>query len=241
VRIGENADPDVKPWGPVAREGGETTHLSVLDDQGNAVSLTTTLNTTFGSGIWVRGGGFLLNNEIDDFALQDGTPNVFGLVGGAANAILPNKRPLSSMTPTIVRDGGHATVMVLGSPGGPRIISAVAQVLFRLLVLEQSPLAAVAAPRIHQQWNPKSTRAEPDFDPEILGALENRRGHRIERERERFASVQLIALREIGGEPVAISDPRRGGTGGVQGQAPSIPARPPPGGGRTTVPVKAGP
>lgn len=216
VAIGENANVDVAPWKPAAREGVQTTHLCTLDSDGNACSLTTTLNTTFGSGTLVEGAGFLLNNEIDDFAIQSGAPNVFGLVGGAANAISPRKRPLSSMTPTVLRDGGHANVMVLGSPGGPRIITAIVQVLLRTLVLDQSLSDAIRAPRMHQQWNPKATSFEPGFDRDIVGALQNRRGHPIEWSPVRFASVQAIRLDRVGGTPEAVSDPRRGGSGAVQ-------------------------
>jgi gamma-glutamyltranspeptidase/glutathione hydrolase len=199
----------------------------VLDAAGNAVSLTTTLNSLFGSGILVRGAGFFLNDEMDDFALQAGIPNQFGLVGGAANRLEPGKRPLSSMTPTVVRDGGHANVMVLGSPGGPRIITSVMQVLLRVLVLDQTMAEAVAAPRLHQQWSPSATEFEPGFDPAIVSALQNRRGHTVEVGAMRFGSVQAIWLREIGAMPVAVSDPRRGGAAGVQGQGMSEPARPP--------------
>ncbi|MBL8857509.1 MAG: gamma-glutamyltransferase [Planctomycetes bacterium] len=227
IEIGENARVDIEPWTPPAREGGETTHLSVLDEDGNACSLTTTLNTTFGSKSMVEGGGFLLNNEMDDFAIQSGTPNEYGLVGGAANAIQPHKRPLSSMTPVVLREAGHANVMVLGSPGGPRIITAVTQVLVRTLVLEQSLSDAVRAPRLHQQWSPKETVFEPDFDPLLVGVLENRRGHPVSWSKSRFASVQAIALDRLGGTPITVSDPRRGGSGGTQGQTPSKPALPP--------------
>lgn len=231
VAIGENADPSVPAWRP-APEGSETTHLSVLDKSGNAVSLTTTINEYFGSGILVRGAGFFLNDEMDDFALQAGIPNQFGLVGGAANRLEPGKRPLSSMTPTVVRDGGHANVMVLGSPGGPRIITAVLQVLLRVLVLEQTMEEAVAAPRLHQQWSPIATVFESGFDPEIVSALENRRGHEVEVKSGTFGSVQAIWLRTVGGVPIAVSDPRRGGAAGVQGEGISTPTRPPePGGG----------
>lgn len=234
VQIGENANARVQPWREEAREGGETTHLCVLDAQGNACSLTTTLNMTFGSGILVGGAGFLLNNEIDDFAIQRGSPNAFGLIGGAANAIAPGKRPLSSMTPTVLREGGHANVMVLGSPGGPRIISAIAQVLLRTLVLDQSLEDAIRAPRLHQQWNPIETFVEPGFDAAILAALENRRGHKITRSEQRFASVQAIRLLTLGATPIAFSDPRRGGVGVVQdGQTPT-PARPPKGAGTSS-------
>jgi len=231
VSIGENADPAVAAWSPSA-EGSETTHLSVLDKSGNAVSLTTTINSFFGSGILVRGAGFFLNDEMDDFAIQAGTPNQFGLVGGDANRLEPGKRPLSSMTPTVVRDGGHANVMVLGSPGGPKIITAVMQVLLRVLVLEQSMEEAIAAPRLHQQWSPATTVFEPKFDPAIVSALANRRGHKVETKSETFGSVQAIWLPAVGGVPVAVSDPRRGGAAGVQGGKLSERARPPePGGG----------
>ncbi|MDZ4774539.1 MAG: gamma-glutamyltransferase family protein [Planctomycetota bacterium] len=226
IEIGESARVDVEPWHPPAREGGETTHVSVLDDEGNACSLTTTLNTTFGSKTMVEGAGFFLNDEMDDFAIQAGTPNGFGLVGGTANAIQPSKRPLSSMTPTVLRDGGHANVMVIGSPGGPRIITAVFQVLLRVLVLEQSFADAVRAPRLHQQWSPKETLFEKGFDPTIVGALVNRRGHPVSFAKGSFASVQVVALDAVGGEPITVSDPRRGGNGATQGRSPSKPALP---------------
>jgi gamma-glutamyltranspeptidase/glutathione hydrolase len=227
VKIGEMADVDVAPWKPAAREGTQTTHLSVLDAEGNACALTTTINDLFGSGILVEGAGFLLNNEMDDFAVQSGIPNMFGLVGGAANAIAPKKRPLSSMAPTVLRDGGHANVMVLGSPGGPRIITAVAQVLLRTLVLGQTLEEAVAAPRLHQQWSPKETRFEPAFDQGLVAALQTRRNQPVARSETRFACVQAIRLLQPGGEPEVASDPRRGGNGAVQGKKPTTPARPP--------------
>lgn len=214
VSIGEVARPDVRPR-PVAHEGGETTHLSVLDPDGNAVSLTTTLNTSFGSGILVRGGGFLLNDEMDDFAPAGGAPNTYGLVGGRANALKAGKRPLSSMTPVVVRAGGHVNTMVFGSPGGPRIITSVAQVLLRVLVLDESLEAAVKAPRLHQQWNPAETLFEREFDPRIVESLERRFGHPVKRVDRRFGSVQAIHLEGAGEMPTAISDPRRGGSGAV--------------------------
>ena len=214
VAIGERANPGVAPWTP--HEGENTTHLSVLDRAGNAVSLTTTLNDTFGSGLFVRQYGFLLNNEMDDFALQEGSPNLYGLVGGAANAPLPGKRPLSSMTPTVLRDGGHANVLVVGSPGGPRIISSVLQVILRTTVLGESLEEAVARPRFHQQWSPPATEFEVGFDPAVVEALEKRRGHPVKRDTPRFGAVQAIHVPAIGGLPKAVSDPRRGGSGLVQ-------------------------
>ena len=192
------------------REGSQTTHLSVLDQGGNAVSLTTTLNSSFGSGLLVRGAGFLLNNELDDFALGGALANQFGLVGGTASAIEPGKRPLSSMTPTIVRDGGHTVSMVLGSPGGPRIITAVIAVLLRTLVYGESLEHAVAAPRFHQQWSPTATEFEPGWPEALLDEL-RRRGQPLEVSAECWASVQAIRVREDGSVEGA-SDPRRGGT-----------------------------
>jgi gamma-glutamyltranspeptidase/glutathione hydrolase len=226
ISISESADPGVSAWSPT-REGTQTTHVSVLDARGNAVSMTTTLNSTFGSGILVRGAGFLLNNELDDFALAPSIPNQFGLVGSSANALAPGKRPLSSMTPVVMRAGGHATTLVIGSPGGPRIISAIAQVLLRSLVLEEPIDAAIQAPRLHQQWNPPNTRFEAGWDANLLAALQNRRGHSIEIDSETFGCVQAVWLADPGAEPVAISDPRGGGAGGVQGKEQSTPAKPP--------------
>jgi gamma-glutamyltranspeptidase/glutathione hydrolase len=227
IRIGELASPSIGPWQP-GEEGGETTHVSVLDGAGNAVSLTTTLNLQFGSGILVRGGGFLLNCEMDDFALAPGSPNAFGLVGSAANAIRPHKRPLSSMTPTVVRDGGHTTSMVLGSPGGPRIISSVAEVLLRTLLFGQTLEDAVRAPRLHQQWKPEETEFEPGFDAAIVEGLRHRLGHKVQFARRRFGCVEAIQVLEPGTPPIAVSDARRGGSAGLQGQQPSEPARPAP-------------
>ena len=226
VSIGELANPDVAPLDLVGfREAGETTHLSVLDREGNAVALTTTLNSSFGCGLMVRGGGFLLNNEIDDFSIVPGVPNDFGLVGGEANAIAPHKRPLSSMTPLVVRDGGQVVRMVLGSPGGPRIITALLQVFLRVEVYGDSLEEAVRAPRLHQQWEPSATRLEPGWDALLVQALENRR-HEIVQSADRWAAVQAIWV-PVGGEPVGVSDPRRGGAVGAQERPLSEPARPP--------------
>ncbi len=216
--FGQRARPDVGAWvEPPRPEGTETTHISVVDNEGNAVSLTTTLNSSFGSGILVEEAGFLLNNEMDDFAIRPNVPNQFGLVGSKANALEPRKRPLSSMTPIVVRDGGHANAMVMGSPGGPRIITSQIGVLLRTLVFRQDPRAAVLAPRIHQQWRPKRTEFETGWDPAVLASL-SERGHEILVKPERWASVQLIALDEQGGPPVGISDPRRGGIAGLVGR-----------------------
>ena len=215
ISISERADPEVGPWERphTPESGGETTHLSVLDSEGNAVSMTTTLNTTFGTGI-MTSAGFLLNNELDDFAIQAGVPNTYGLIGSAANALEPGKRPLSSMTPTVIRDQGEVVTMVIGSPGGPRIITAVIEVILRTLVHGQALQVAVDAPRLHQQWRPLRTDFEPGWEPDALPALEAR-GHEVRQRDIRWASVQAIRT-QVGGLPEVASDPRRGGTGRVQ-------------------------
>ena len=226
--FGGRARPDVQAWAATPEpEGTETTHISVVDSQGDVVSLTTTLNSSFGSGLLVEDGGFLLNNQIDDFAVQPDAPNQFGLVGSDANALEPTKRPLSSMTPIVVRHGGQGNALVMGSPGGPRIITAQIGVLLRTLVFGQDPRAAVLAPRVHQQWRPARTELEAGWDPRLIERLEAR-GHEIVVKPVRWASVQLIALDERGGPPVGLSDPRRGGVAGLEGEDLPKPALPAP-------------
>ncbi|MCB9916516.1 MAG: gamma-glutamyltransferase [Planctomycetes bacterium] len=226
--ISERARVDVAPWAP-PHESAQTTHLSVLDRAGNAVSMTTTLNGAFGSGLMVRGGGFLLNNELDDFAIQAGVPNQFGLVGNEANALRPRKRPLSSMSPTIARDTGGRVCLVIGSPGGPRIITATLQVMLRVWVLGQELGDAVRSPRLHQQWSPQATRFEAHEDggwpPALLEALRER-GQPLELLDWGFGSVQAILV-EPDGSVRAASDPRRGGAAGLEGLGVTAPALPP--------------
>ena len=142
------------------REGNETTHYSVVDAGGNAVATTTTLNSLFGSGVWVRGAGFFLNNEMDDFAAQPGMPNQFGLVQGEANAIQPGKRMLSAMSPTIVLDPNGDLLLVVGARGGPRIITATSQVILNVIDHRMTLADAMNAPRIHHQALPDSLRFE---------------------------------------------------------------------------------
>ena len=204
--IGERAALESVPQ--LRGEGVNTTHLSVVDREGNAVSLTTTLNSTFGCGRMVEGAGFLLNNELDDFALGGGVRNQFGLVGSDANKLRAGARPLSSMTPTIVRKEG-CVELVLGSPGGPRIITAVTQVFLRVLAFGEPLAEAVASPRLHQQWSPRTTRVERDFSPELAESL-RARGHEVERSTGTFASVQAIHVAPDG-SVCGASDPRRGG------------------------------
>ena len=225
VSIGERADPDVAPLAlePVV-VGTETTHLCVVDEEGNAVSLTTTLNSIFGAGILVPGGGFLLNNQMDDFALRPGVPNLYGLVGKEANAVAGRKRPLSTMTPTVLLADGRRVGIVIGSPGGPRILSSVLQVLLRVLVYGQDVEAAVRAPRLHQQWKPTTTLYERGWPTAVLAALRGR-GHELDETDGPFASVQVIVVGEDG-EPQGASDPRRGGVVGTLGESLPEPSKP---------------
>ncbi|BAY10532.1 gamma-glutamyltransferase [Calothrix sp. NIES-2098] len=163
---------------PKFHESLETSHLTVVDAQHNAVSLTFTINLGFGAGVVTPGTGIVLNNEMDDFAAAPGVPNAFGLVGNAANAIAPRKTPLSSMTPTIVTENGHLR-MTVGAPGGSTIITQVLQVLLNVLVYGMDAGAAVSAPRIHHQWLPDELRVEPwGLDAVTLQELRNR-GHNI--------------------------------------------------------------
>lgn len=151
-------------------ESTETTHYNVVDAQGNAVAVTYTLNGSFGSGVTVPGLGFLLNNEMDDFVAKPGSPNMFGLVGGEANAIQPGKRPLSSMTPTIITENGKLS-MVVGAPGGSRITNGVFQVILNVLDFHMNAQDAVDAPRLHHQWKPDTLFLEKGFDDATTAKL----------------------------------------------------------------------
>jgi gamma-glutamyltranspeptidase/glutathione hydrolase len=159
------------------REGSNTTHYSVVDSHGNAVSNTYTLNFPYGVGLVADGTGVLLNNELDDFTAAPGASNAFGLVGFEANLPGPGKRPLSSMSPTIVLKDGKP-VLVTGTPGGSRIISAVLQIVVNVLDYKMDVAAAVAAPRIHHQWMPDEVRAERGFPAEVLDEL-RAKGHQV--------------------------------------------------------------
>ena len=207
----------VRSWSEAAgRERGETTHLSVVDADGNAVSMTTTLNGSFGCGLTVDGAGFLLNNEMDDFSAAPGRPNFYGLVQGEANAIAPGKRMLSSMSPTICWRGDE--LLVLGSPGGPRIPTATVQVLLNVVADGDELQAAVNRPRIHHQWLPDAIFVEPDaLAPETAAELE-RRGHEL---RGITAIGDVAAVRRAAdGGVAAAADPRGGGAAVVQHPAP---------------------
>jgi gamma-glutamyltranspeptidase/glutathione hydrolase len=159
-------------------ESAETTHFSIIDQYGHAVAVTTTLNGGYGSKVFVGGAGFLLNNEMDDFSIKPGTPNMFGLTGGDANAIEPGKRMLSSMTPTIV-EKNNALYMVIGSPGGSKIITSVLQSFLNVVEFGQSMQQAVGYKRFHHQWKPdhimfESGRMDDEVKEDLLV-----RGHKL--------------------------------------------------------------
>jgi len=158
-------------------EGSNTTHFSVVDNMGNAVSNTYTLNFSYGVGLVADGTGVLLNNELDDFTAAPGASNAYGLVGFEANLPGPGKRPLSSMSPTIVLKDGKP-VLVTGSPGGSRIISTVLQVIINVLDYDMDVASAVAAPRLHHQWLPDEVRIERGFPDDVIAALKAK-GHII--------------------------------------------------------------
>jgi len=190
-------------------ESEETTHFSVVDQYGNSVSLTTTINGWFGNGITVDGAGFLLNNEMDDFSIKPGHPNMYGLVGNKANSIEGGKRMLSSMTPTIVEDKTGELFMVLGSPGGSTIITTVTQVLVNLIDFKMSLKEAIESKRFHHQWLPDIIQTEKySFSPDLVKAL-SRYGHNV-KERSSIGEVNCILL-DSSGLKHACSDSRRGG------------------------------
>ena len=193
-------------------ESKETTHFSILDADGAAVACTTTLNSTFGNGQVVEGAGFLLNNEMDDFSAKPGVPNQFGLVGAEANAIQPGKRMLSSMTPTIVLDAeGKRPWLVLGSPGGGRIINTVFQVVCNVIDHRLALHSAVAAPRIHQQWLPRQVYWEELALPRDVREKLELRGQSFRAEATSIGRCQ--AIHWVGeGRVEAVADPRSGGS-----------------------------
>lgn len=206
---------EVKPGlGPVD-ESPQTTHYSVVDKDGNAVAATTTLNFFFGSGYSVDGAGFVLNNEMDDFSAKPGAPNGFGLIGGTANAIEPGKRPLSSMTPTMVLKDGEPW-LITGSPGGSTIINIVLQVILNTIDFDMNVMQAVTAPRIHHQWLPDTVVQEPGVSRDTLKILESR-GFKVRKAedgayaRRVMGSANTIMIE--GGYVFGAADPRRPGAG----------------------------
>jgi gamma-glutamyltranspeptidase / glutathione hydrolase len=206
--IGEQAS--VTPKFEAAVPGASTTHYSVIDAEGNAVSCTTTLNNSYGSAVTVTGAGFLLNDEMDDFATTPGEPNMYGLVQGEANAIAPGKRMLSAMTPSIVLDPARQLYMVVGTPGGPRIITMVYHVISNVIDHGMKLPDAVVAPRMHHQGLPDSVQVEGDgFLPAALDSL-RAKGHGVAIG-SRWGDVEAIIRTTNGWQ--GVSDPRRGGGG----------------------------
>ena len=194
---------DIRPGRPQPYESDQTTHYSVVDKAGNAVAVTYTLNTNFGSGIVARGTGILLNNEMDDFSAKPGVANAYGLVGGDANAVQAGKRPLSSMTPTLVLKDGKP-VLVTGSPGGARIITTVLQQVVNHIDFGMNPAEAAATPRFHHQWTPDELRVEKGFSPDTL-ALLRQWGHKVALKAS-MGRTQTIEIRD--GLLRGASDPR---------------------------------
>jgi gamma-glutamyltranspeptidase/glutathione hydrolase len=192
--------------GEAPREKAQTTHYSVADGEGNAVAVTYTLNGNFGAAVVAPGTGVLLNNEVDDFTVKPGAPNLFGLVQGSANAIAPGKRPLSSMSPTIVEKDGKP-VLVLGSPGGPRIITAVLETLTNIVDFGMTPQEAVAAPRFHHQWLPDTLYYERAGLAQATVAALTERGYRLT-EQSPWGAVELIRVGPDG-QLLGVNDPRR--------------------------------
>nr|WP_258436451.1 gamma-glutamyltransferase [Helicobacter sp. 15-1451] len=209
AKIGKKATSStkIKPGlGKISLEKPNTTHYSVVDKDGNAVSVTYTINGSYGSAVAVDKAGFLLNNEMDDFSIKPGVANIYGLVGGDANAIEPKKRPLSSMTPTLVLKDGKV-VMVVGSPGGSRIITTVLQVIVNVIDHGMNVSEAVFAPRFHHQWQPDEIRVEKETAPkDVVNALKAK-GHKLSVE-PYMGDVNAIMLMPDG-ETQGMSDPRR--------------------------------
>jgi gamma-glutamyltranspeptidase/glutathione hydrolase len=195
---------NIKPGDPLPYESNETTHFSIMDSAGNVVSNTYTLNFSFGSGIVAAGTGILLNNEMDDFSAKPGVPNTFGLIGGEANAIEPGKRPLSSMTPTIVFKDGKA-YFATGSPGGSRIITTTLQIIMNVVDHGMNIAAAAAASRIHHQWLPDKLRVETGISNDTLDSL-SAMGHHIDIGNA-MGSTQTVM--RIDGGFFGAADPRR--------------------------------
>jgi gamma-glutamyltranspeptidase/glutathione hydrolase len=194
------------------KESRETTHFSVVDAAGNAVANTYTLNGGFGSGVTIPGTGILMNNEMDDFAAKPGTPNMFGLVQGEANAIAPGRRPLSSMVPTFVFKGGKL-LLVTGSPGGPTIINTVLEIITNVVDHDMNVMQAVEAPRFHHQWMPDTLTYERNgISIDTLNLLEGM-GHKIQRHQNFEGSYQgdgeSIMVEPKTGLRLGAADPRK--------------------------------
>jgi len=201
---------EIKPGVAVLSESEDTTHFSIMDKEGNAVSMTYTLNFSFGSLQMAPGTGILLNNEMDDFSAKPGVPNGYGLLGGEANAIQPGKRPLSSMTPTIVLKDG-TPYLVTGSPGGSKIITTVLQTVLNVVEFGMNIAEASSLPRVHHQWLPDTLLYESGISVDTLNNLRTL-GHDPQLS-PTMGSVQSVM--KIGGRFEGYSDPRRPDAGTV--------------------------
>jgi gamma-glutamyltranspeptidase/glutathione hydrolase len=199
----------IPPGSPPVTESESTTHYSVCDRDGNMVAITYTINQSYGSYLVVDGAGFLLNDEMDDFSIKPGVPNTYGLVGGEANKIEPGKRMLSSMAPTLVTKNDKP-FLALGSAGGSKIITAVAQALIEIIRFDLTPGEAVSQPHFHHQWQPDLLYLEEGkFDINVRQAL-IRYGYTIN-ERTPYGDLELIQI-NVNGKMVPASDPRRNGS-----------------------------
>ena len=212
IDLGQARDSeDIAPGVAPLSESDDTTHFSVIDKDGNVVANTYTLNFSFGSGIAVAGAGFLLNNEMDDFSAKAGVPNAYGLLGGDANAVAAGKRPLSSMTPTIVFADGEPW-FATGTPGGSRIITSVLQMIVNMIDHRMNLAAATAAPRMHHQWYPDVLQLESGFSPDTIRLLQQR-GHTVADSRYSMGSLQSVG--KVDGVFRGASDPRKPNGGSV--------------------------
>ena len=230
-RAGQGGAPvSEKVQDPVQYESHETTHFTIADREGNMVASTQTINGWFGSGVVVRGAGFVLNNEMDDFSAKPGVPNKFGVTGGEENAIAPGKRPLSSMSPTLVLQDG-SPVLALGSPAGSQIINCVTLIILNYLTHRMPLWESVAARRYHHQWTPdKLLVEEPGFQDETARALRDM-GYEVE-VGGIGCKVQAIAYEQ--GRLHGVADPR--GEGLAAGGEPIPEPRAPPSAGPQAIP-----
>ncbi|MBT3605869.1 MAG: gamma-glutamyltransferase [Candidatus Latescibacteria bacterium] len=199
---------DIGPGNPTDYESNQTTHYSVIDKHGNAVAVTYTINFSFGSGIVVDGAGFLLNNEMDDFSSKPGVPNAYGLIGGEANAIEPNKRMLSSMSPTLVLKNGKP-ILITGSPGGSRIITTTLQIILNVIDHGMNIQEAVNAPRMHHQWLPDELRVEEGLSSDTIRLLK-KMGHTLSM-KPTMGAAESIFIDPNMGIYYGAADPRREG------------------------------
>lgn len=202
---------EVRPGlGPLPPEAENTTHYSIVDERGNAVAVTTTINSLYGNLVTVEGAGFLLNNEMDDFTAKPGVPNQFGLVQGPANAVRPGARMLSAMTPTVVLDPQGRVLLVTGTPGGSTIITSVAQIVSNVVDFRMDVATSTAAPRLHHQHLPDTLRYERDGLTDATVARLREMGHAVAERPGYQGDVQSIVVLP-GGYQSGVADPRRGG------------------------------